>query len=214
VTFPLETIGINDQYVKRGLDNLAQAFPIAPPNALGAIPTTGATLPTGTYNGQDFYYQLGSGGGVWHFKYNTSSGKWDFAGGPALVTETITNTDETTASTSYVALTTAGPAVALPFAGDYDVELGFYGFNNTAGQLLLMSYDIGGTGAVDADSCSFASETAGVGIQRPHRAHRKTGLTAVTLTAKYRVTGGTGTFRGLNSQGGARYMRVIPVKVG
>jgi len=205
VTFSLETIGIADQYVRRGLDNLAQAFPVAPPNALGAIPTTSATLPTGTYNGQDFYYQLGSGGGVWHFKYNTSSAKWDFAGGAALYS--VVDTGETSASTTYAALATAGPSIVLPFAGDYDVHLGSYQRTNTINTSSLMSFDVGGTGAIDADSTTYDTDAVSNGAQ-VSTVRRKTGLTAVTLTAKYKVIGAT-TGRWAN-----RFMAVVPVRVG
>lgn len=206
MTLPLETVAVGDQYAKRALDVVAQQFPIAPPNALGAIPTTTATLPTGTFSGQDFYYAL-SGGGVWHFKYNLTSTKWDFAGGPPAFAEITAN--ENTASVAYTALVSPGPSIALPFAGDYIVAQGAQMFNGTTGAQNLMSYDIGGTGAVDADAVAFQQPQGGglnsiaaVTYERP-----KTGLTAVTLTSKYRVVAGTGNFL-------KRWMRVTPIRVG
>lgn len=201
---PLETVGVADQYAHRALDVIAQQFPIGPANLLGALPTATATLPTGSFNGQDFYYAL-TGGGVWHFKYNLTSAKWDFAGGPLLTNEVATS--QTTVSTAYAALATAGPSIALPFAGDYLVTLGADMWNTTANNGVLMSYDIGGTGAVDADATQH-SLTGGEPAPMTHfRTKLKTGLTAVTLTAKYRAVGGTADFQN-------RFMGVIPVRVG
>lgn len=202
MTLPLDLGGIHDEYVRRALERVDQAFPVTATNAFGAGPTTTATLPTGAVNGQDFYYQLGSGGGVWHFKYNLSSGKWDLAGGAPLFAEVVTS--ETTASVTYAALATAGPSVTVPFVGDYDVEIGFGG--NNAGGVAIMSYDIGGTGAVDADF--VISATNGANTNHGSRTRRKTGLAASTaLVSKYRANAGTGTFRD-------RWISVLPVRVG
>lgn len=147
----------------------------------------------------------------WRFRYNAGSAqtdKWEFVGGsPALVEIT---TAETTTSTSYVALSTAGPNFALPRAGVYMVENGF----KTGGgneDLAIMSFDIGGTGAVDGDSVqgrgggfqtgSFSTDNS------PSRSRVKAGLTAVTLTSKYKSSGG-GTARFSN-----RWLKITPVRV-
>lgn len=196
---------VSHNETQNNFDEIAQKFPLTPNNILGGIPTATATLPTGTYNGQDFFYQV-SGGGVWHFKYNLTSAKWDFAGGPPLFSEVVTS--ESTISVAYAALATAGPSCALPFAGDYDIEIGCDVNANTAGITASMSYDIGGTGAVDADRLRHLEPSAGnTNAEAVARATRKTGLTAVTLTAKYKTGANTSFFAN-------RWMRVSPVRVG
>lgn len=166
------------------------------------VPTpVSATLPAQPFDGQEFAFRL-SGGGVWYFKYNAATGFWDFMGGPPLYSEVAVA--QATASLTYVALATAGPSIALPFAGDYDVDMGNRSFNS-AGSQCLMSYDIGGTDAVDADAV-FTTEGAGARNWMGMRRRRKTGLTVVTLTAKYRATGGTANFD-------HRWMSVLPVRV-
>jgi hypothetical protein len=138
----------------------------------------------------------------WTFCYDSAAAMWDFMGGPPLYAEV--QTAEASASGSYVALTTPGPSVSLPRAGDYQIEPGFTGSGGVAGQTSFMSYDIAGTGAVDADCATADAGTTGSAVLRPRE---KTGLTAVTITAKYRTTGGvTATFKN-------RWLRILPVRI-
>lgn len=175
---------------------------------LGGADGRGTSLPGSPQDGQLFVYVADDTNGVeWLFKYHTSSTKWRFIGGPPLFSEITTS--ESTSSTSYVNLTTTGPAITLPLAADYDVETGFTGSggNNVGG---IMSYDIGATAAVDADKASASALTVqGAGSQPSSamRARRKTGLSAVTLTAKYKSPGGSSV--GFEN----RWMRVAPVRV-
>lgn len=136
-----------------------------------------------------------------------SSNKWQFIGGSQISAEV--GIGETTASTSYAALTTAGPSIAIPVAGDYYVAVGY--MNNTqatAQGLGYMSYDIGGTGASDNDAAnSLSLSTTQAELVNAFRRRKKTGLTAVTLTAKYKTTAGTHGFSN-------RWMEVIPIAIG
>jgi hypothetical protein len=176
-----------------GAASLVTALPGSPTNGQECVFTDSLTAPT--------YY--------WHLKYNSTTTKWHYVGGTPLFVEVAT--DEATTSTSYAALTTAGPSIALPLAGDYDVDPGFTFYCNDGGAGVsgFMSYDIGGTAAVDADATTAPSTVASSSPRLSvARSRRKTGLTAVTLTAKYKVQGG---FNGhfLN-----RWLRVTPVKLG
>lgn len=143
-------------------------------------------------------------GTYWFFQYDSSqaTNKWVFMGGAPWVVEVETN--ETTASTTYAALATAGPSIAIPRSGDYLVEIGCYERSSTSGASALMSYDIGGTGAVDADAVQVDSGGASLGSHVFNG--RVKALTAVTLTAKYKVTAGTGTYN-------SRFMKVTPIRI-
>ncbi len=175
----------------------------------GLAPPTVTSLPGTPYNGQliDFLAD-DTNGVVWRFRYRStsaSSHKWEFIGGPPLYAEVATS--ESANLAAYGDLATVGPAVTAPLAGDYDVtveariELGF----NT--QLGFMSYQLGGTGAVDADSIEAYFGTT-VGLVTPSKTRRKTGLTASeALTAKYKTTVGAVTY----SQ---RTIKIQPVRVG
>lgn len=176
-------------------------------------PARGTTFPLNPPDGYEFVYTADATNGIqWRFKYNqgsASSYKWEIVGGgPPLRAEIATS--ETRANVAYGALATAGPSIILPFAGDYDITIGFHG-NAPASDLCRMSFDIGGTAAVDADSVELTSTPAINGglynytaVTRPNI--RKTGLAAVTLTAKYLTNGGLGTFK-------LRVMTVSPIRV-
>lgn len=174
----------------------------------------GTTFPAAPADKDEYHYVASPTDGiVWRFKYNAgsaSSYKWEFVGGPPLVSYVATA--QSTTSTAYAALGTAGPLLILPFAGDYDVSVGATiaaPLSSAIGSESLMSYDIGGTGASDSDSveatAAVNSATAvGHSLTFPQR---KTGLTAVTLTAKYKSSsGGTSFFS-------KRWMAVTPARV-
>lgn len=173
-----------------------------------AVPLV-ALLPSAPTDGQVVAYLADATNGiVWMLKYRASSAsayKWEFLGGSDLFAEVPTA--ESTASITYAAMATAGPAITLPLAGDYDVAHGANIWNNTVVRWMSMSYDIGGTGAVDADAVWNQQQANAPTFDNASRKQRKTGLTAVTLTAKYKVDGGTGLARD-------RWISARPVRVG
>lgn len=104
---------------------------------------------------------------------------------------------ETTASTSYTDLATAGPAVTVTTGTTAIVVVGARLINTTAGENTYASYAVSGasTSAADDDrafmfTCPVANYSTGGSNVVMH-----TGLTAGsnTFTMKYRVTGNTGT---------------------
>lgn len=206
------------------LDNISFMVEDTPVGAYatGAIiygPQRVTSLPANPADGQECYYVADATNGVvWHLKYNTSSGsayKWEYVGGAPLYAEILTAANEAISSATYVALTTPGPNVSLPLAGDYDVEISFMGYHLANGGGVLMSYDIGATAAVDADAAAFVVSTGSGDWVRTTKTRRKTGLGAVTLASKWRVLTGSGNVAGTSGMpGSTRYMRVTPVRVG
>lgn len=199
--------------VQRNFEAIAQRFPLGPGDLhFGGTVTS---LPTGVDEGFEVNYVASSSAGVvWRLKYLPTLSvtyPWLFIGGPPLYAE-VTAT-QTTTSTTYVALATAGPSVTLPRAGDYDIAIGARISQNAETRAALMSYDIGATGASDADAIDYfggdSYDGANGTVTAPlTRERRKTGLTAVTLTSKYRAggSGGTASFSG-------RWMRVTPIRL-
>ena len=174
---------------------------------VGAYPTV-TTLPSVTTEGFQIIYDTGTAGVRWQFVYDSSDGTtypWLFIGGPDLYA--AVNTEEGTGSGTYADLATSGPAITIPLAGDYDVRIEAQ-FNQSNVDFAIMSYDIGATGAVDADNVSTSFNSAN---ERQHcgRTQRKTAIAAATaLTAKYRRGGGgTATFA-------LRTIHATPVRVG
>ena len=181
-------------------------------------------LPGSPVNGQEVYYQakgvvgeseMEKQGIVWHLRYRSGSAseyKWEFVGGAPLFNEQAESDANKEKSATYESLAHVGPEVALPLAGDYDVAIGFstvsyYAFRE------VMSYEIGAVAAKDEDGVfqGFSQGAANLGDEGGSvaRSRRKTGLTAVTIKAKYRA-----------EQGGAgsasikdRWIRATPVRV-
>lgn len=170
----------------------------------------GTSLPATPYDGQKYVLvdSVSAPTYRWAFQYNASSSsayKWEFIGGSAGFSE-VTTYEALTSTGSYLGLTTAGPSFALPRAGDYLIAISALAFNGTASTpSIRMSYDIGATGAVDADAGMVQPTSTNQGIPII-RERVKTGLTAVTLTAKYKTN-----VQPINFQD--RWMRVTPIRV-
>lgn len=176
---------------------------------VGAAAGVGTSLPGSPINGHRFVYTNSLTAPTYHWVlvYNSTTGKWHYLGGTPLFAEVTAS--ESTSSASYTSTGFTALAITLPRAGDYDVEIGFTptAGNNVAGS---MSYDIGATAAVDADRATGAFETSGNDIPPSvSRPRRKTGLSAVTLTAKYKSNDGAISIGFSN-----RWMRVTPVELG
>lgn len=180
-----------------------------------AVPSSigyGIALPGSPTDGQEYILvdSLTVPTYQWRFRWNNSSAnadKWECLGAVPAIVEVATS--ETTASTSYVALATGGPSFTVPRAGVYDVTIEAT-IEASAGDAAHMSYDIGGTGALDADSVQRGINSAGAADEgvSVHGTRRKSGLAASTaLVSKYRgALGGTMTFK-------KRRIIVTPVRV-
>lgn len=196
-------------------------------NWSGGVPTFETSLPTPAANGQEIYYRADSTNGrIWHLRYRDQANggsatyPWEYIGGSALtsnVKDGGIGDNESTNSTTYTALTTAGPVVTLPLAGDYEVTIGFTGYNTVQGGTTTMSHDIGGTAALDVDGVHTYSPTFSTGgtmssapINTPTRTRVKTGLSAVALTAKYKSSSATASSANFYN----RFMVVRPIRVG
>lgn len=166
----------------------------------------GTVLPGAPADGDEFILTDSITAPTWQWRLRyvaaKASNKWVFIGGSPGYAEVVTN--EGTASTTYAALATVGPNFVIPVAGDYLITQGFKTDQGGAGSAVLMSYDIGGTGAVDADAVTGQGNAA----TSNNRERLKTGLTAVTLTSKYKVPAG------ISTNFGGRWMRVTPQAIG
>jgi len=179
----------------------------------------GTSLPASPYDGQEYILVDSTTAPTyaWRFRYTasiTDAYKWVCVYGSPLYNEVTTL--ETSNSATYAALTTAGPSVTPPRAGIYVVEHGFTANTNVADAHNIgatMSYDIGATGAVDADSCSGVPDVPGAGgpnqVSCMRRREKTLTSASTALVAKYRqasTSGQTGRF----SQ---RWISVTPVRV-
>jgi hypothetical protein len=195
-----------------GVDYLAvnPSTGVNPGVASGIAPSVGfgTTLPGSPVDGQEFVLvdSLTAPTYSWRLRYIAAkaSNKWVFVGGvPGFAN---VNTAENVSSGAYHDLATVGPAFALPVVGDYIVGHGCL-VGNYGGDTSYMSYAIGATAASDADACQHLSVTANTGASIS-RKQLKTGLAAVTLTAKYKNPAGS------SRSFAHRWLEVTPKAIG
>lgn len=111
-----------------------------------------STLPTSPTDGQEIYYQasgdMTTQGVTWHLRYRSAArsgaGAWEYLGGPPLLSGPAG--DITTASTSYVAMT-SGPSLTVPRQGVYNVTM-----------------EVGVAYARSGSDLSFAGQSYGAGV--------------------------------------------------
>ncbi len=168
------------------------------------------SLPGSPADGDEVYYLADATNRIlWHLRYNASGGtyKWEVLGGTPLYAEVTTS--ETLASAgSYQALTTAGPSITVPLPGEYEVTVGSLAGTGTVGGDMFHSYDIGGTGAVDADATRTLGADGDARNVHMSRTRRKTFTAATTaIVSKYKSTT---TARGFRD----RWLRIVPLRVG
>lgn len=149
---------------------------------------------------------------VWQFVYfgavqqGQSQGQgftgfpWLFVGGPPVYSYISTN--ENCSSAALVNLATVGPQIAVPFAGDYDYEMGCYVNVTSAGgataTMQLLSGATTYTPQCEASGASFETRTV---------AGRISGLTAgAGVLAVYSISSGNVNFAN-------RFLKIWPRRV-
>lgn len=176
---------------------------------LTIVAPTVAALPGGTpVDGDRINYVADASAGViWPFVYraaDASATKWNSIGLPAPLSAEVAAAEAGSNGAGYVALATAGPSITTPLAGDYWIEQSA-DFSVSA-TMYAYSYDVGGSGASDADAA--LSVSAGSSHISNLRRRRKTGLAASTaIVSKYKTAGGSGVFAN-------RLLTVTPIRVG
>jgi hypothetical protein len=181
---------------------------VPPPNL--AVPSIGTSLPVGVADGTIFVLtdSLTAPTYQWRLQYLAAkaSNKWLYIGGAPAQSEVIPL--EQILSTVYGNNATVGPSFTVPVAGVYDIEIEGQGQANNAGNSAAMSYDIGATAAVDADSaCYDCQNTAGV-KSSAHGTKRKTLAGGTAIVTKYRALAGASAWIS------SRRLTVTPVAIG
>lgn len=157
----------------------------------------------------------------WAFRYNSessSSYKWEFIGGPPLLSEAgglSPAAEGTTSSTSYtstLAGTSGFPSLTPLFNGEYYVEVGATIRNDTQGANSYMSYEQSGNlvSTTTADDWAFNNRQASTTVSERNsgsRIRKQTLLGNVDVNCIFRVDSGT-----LHSFG--KWLKIIPIRVG
>ncbi|HEU5004945.1 MAG TPA: hypothetical protein VFT49_02540 [Candidatus Saccharimonadales bacterium] len=165
------------------------------------------SLPGSPVNGQEIYYDADpSHGVVWHLRYNSTSGYWEFLGGSPLYVFVSTN-EQVGSTGSWVNLSTAN-SITIPLAGDYAVTAGANA-TNTANNAsaAAMGVSIGDTSPTIEDDTNAYVLNSSISSHMEINPYVFTGLSSGSVL-KIRYLG-TNTTVGFKNRG----MWVTPIRV-
>ena len=174
-------------------------------------PARVTSLPGSPFDGQEVFYAADAANGVlWHLRYRAAASgsyKWEFVGGPPM--NAVVLADEGTASGSLTDLTTNGPSITMPLAGDYVFDFGAYAYmTGTAPQGVIIAVSINGGAPAAGTDISHAWTAISIQNQIFKRTRINVGTAGHTARLRYSATGGaTGRFSN-------RYIFATPVRVG
>lgn len=182
---------------------------LMPVATVTALPVATAGSPI--LDGQEIYYVADATNGiVWHLKFRAASAsayKWEFVGGAMLMHDLQATGTETTGSTGYTDITTTGPTLTAPLAGDYMIDYGMQYFTDTAFAGNFSALWLGTASVVANSSCGGTPSNANE-VHSAARSRSLFGLAASQeVRMRYLVTAGTGSFS-------KRWMRMTPIRVG
>jgi hypothetical protein len=194
----------------------AAANGVATLDANSRVPTAqrgtsyGTTPPASPVDGDIWVLPADAAAGVmWVLRYNAASAstyKWEFVGGGVLYAM-VQTTESTAVNSQWVNLTTDGPSITVPRAGDYYVQVGA----QIASTIAAAAHSAGAAVGDTSPALPILTVTA-VGTLN---AQPGTGFTQVVLNVasagsvikvRYYVTQGTGYFQG-------RSLTVRPIRV-
>lgn len=158
---------------------------------LNAAPALVSSLPGSPFDGQEIYYSADpTNGVVWHLRYRSAASgsyKWEFVGGGVLTAEIATQ--ENTSAGGYSDLSTVGPSITVPLAGDYEVsfscEMNFGSTHQT-----FAAPKFGSAATLDADAVQLSSGALWPTLARTIRRNVSASSQVVKLQYKSNTTGG------------------------
>jgi hypothetical protein len=145
---------------------------------------TGLEGTKGTVAPDEVYLEVDSANGIqWHLAYESGEPtyKWRFIGGPPM--RATVATSEATSSTTYVDLTTVGPSIIAPRAGEYDISHG-----HEQGSSAITSYSSPKLGAAATSDNDRAALCPGAGTGTTQRVvYQKALALSDTVKLQYKV---------------------------
>jgi len=174
---------------------------------------------TPIYDGQEVRVLVDSTAGViWTLKYRPASAhanKWEVVDATSLYAAVDTQEGVGSGGLAWGNLTTVGPSLAVPLAGEYYVEFGCFmgngwdGSTNTSGPVSMglsgAGFTAGSVPTVQVGGTQAAATSVSGSPMRKHRA----ALSIATIVAKYNA----GNSSGNNSLFSQRHLSITPIRV-
>jgi hypothetical protein len=183
---------------------------------------TVTSLPASPVDGDEVVYTAdGTNGVSWRLRYRSASAssyKWEFVGGASLASTVLTEQALGATAVAYIDLSTVGPQITAPLAGDYKIEWGANAVINTTVTVVSGMGIKFGSASAPADAnpgtrwvahFGQAAVTGGASRAGISNIDVATGVAASTLIKAqyYQNNGSTTSF-------GNRRLVVTPVRVG
>lgn len=153
------------------------------------------TFPASPVDGEMHVYPADTTNGImWQFMYRSAPNDWEYIGGGPLSHEIATL--ETRNNSAYGDLSTSGPTVTVPFAGDWLVSYGaLIAAPTSAADIGRIAVKRGGAATSDNDSALLAvPSNASTQAASVSRTIRMNGLSASTvLLCQYKNSAGGNT---------------------
>jgi len=174
-----------------------------PSNTVGFARVT--ALPASPVDGNTIEYVDAASGSDWFFQYNSTTGLWVWVGGENYA-EVLTDENTSTLNT-YIDLTTVGPSITVPLAGDYLIRAGSKGWSTVnTGQAMATAIEVGAAATVDADAFGNTGATSALMAIGANRAYRKTLTAGTALKLQYKTPSAVAHWL-------ARWLTVHPITV-
>ena len=183
-----------------------------PASALALGPTYETSLPGSPVDGQEIYYAADTTNGViWHLRYRSAGGtyKWEFIGGSALTSYIDTN--QTTSSSTYGDLATAGPSITVPVNGEYEITYQATIYNDSSASSTGARIKLNINGSTLADTRPFIEHLSAVAFLL--HSPVKTQIESVTGTRVVKMVYNNRTGSG-NANFSQRFLSIRPVRIG
>lgn len=174
----------------------------------------GTAFPSAPRDGELFFYDPGSAGEVWTFRYNANgsvSYPWEFVGGTELRAE-VSGSLGTTGSATYVDLGVTGPIVTVPLAGDYKCQFAWNASHNVASAFGVAAVKVGGATALDSNGVFGQNGAANTNWNVTGRI-KLSGLSASTALKLQFRSGSGATMSVGNTVNHPIYLEAIPIRV-
>lgn len=101
-------------------------------------------LPKNPRDGQRLLYQAQAGPPIrqWIMEYSDQAKVWFWVGGSPIYAEVETDQQVAAGTAIFVDLATVGPSLTVPFAGSYEVEWGYNGYNATGAANITLQANV------------------------------------------------------------------------
>lgn len=172
-------------------------------------PSTVTALPATPFDGQEIYFVADAANGVkWHLRYNAGSSsthKWEFLGGPNMISRV--DTDEAYTATSVFALAPTPDRLTFPLSGDYEYDMTVEPYQTSGTATTSAALSINGGAAAVPDFMQLGTTGAAQTISKPGNLLNMTAGQTVAIVYQNPTGGGVTHVR-------YRVLRIRPVRVG